>query len=125
MKNKVFYVYILLINLIWLIGFSVGFASGHKLTLRNSNLQILTAIMVIILFATVILLQYKSKRQSIFKYAACFFLLLVLTILFYLFYQLISIGDNSYFRNLILYLILIFLIYYTCRFLFLIANKKV
>ena len=118
MRIVLFYLYLTLINLIWIFGFLAALASGHELSFNNTYIQKLSALTLPIIIMTFILFQYFERKKNGYRFATMLSLVFMSILSIYFIYELIQVGLDTYLINIPFYLVLIFLFLYSCRLFF-------
>jgi len=118
MKTVIFYIYIGVLNFCWVLSFTISLAGGHGFNLNNKSNLFLFGASIICIVNSVLLLFYERKRKLAYKAFTLLFLFCILVICGYALYNLLIIGPGTYLVNIPFYFILLFIAFYTTKFLF-------
>lgn len=124
MKSSVFYVYLALLNGLWMFSILITLAGGHGLRLKNSQVQILLVIAGVAIANTFFLLLKSEKRGIARLVVKQFFLIATLGVLCWLFYRLFKVGIESFLINIPVFLLLMFLFGYTIYLIIFFSRKR-
>jgi len=124
MKASVFYIYLALLNGLWIFSILIALAGGHGLRLKNPQVQSLLFIAGVALANTFFLLLKSEKRGIARLVVKQFFLIATLGVLCWLFYGLFKVGTESFLINIPVFLLLLFLFGYTIYLIIFFYRKR-
>lgn len=124
MKSSGFYVYLALLNGLWMLSILITLAGGHGLRIKNPQVQSLLVIAGIAIANTFFLLLKREKRSIARMVVRQLLLIATLVVLCWLFYGLFKVGIESFLINIPVFLMLIFLLGYTIYLIIFFSRKR-
>ena len=110
MKGVYYTLYLLMLNLIWLAGLLLTFASGHQITFANSSVRQVTLIAGVSLLDSLFLISYTRSGNGVLKIISLLFQFIVAACIIYFLWELLS--DGFFIGQIPVYLLLMFLVFF-------------